>query len=62
MLVGAYPFQDPSDAKNFTKTIAVSDDNIIKFLVDEKEDCSTLNFVYQFAALIDHLVHANVKH
>ncbi|CAN4122311.1 unnamed protein product [Withania somnifera] len=22
MLVGAYPFQDPSDAKNFTKTIA----------------------------------------
>lgn len=59
MLVGAYPFQDSSDPKNIKKTISVSDDNIIRFLVDEKEACFTLNLVYQFARFI---VHASVKH
>jgi hypothetical protein len=37
MLVGAYPFEDPDDPKNFRKTLTVSIPNIHPHDIHKKE-------------------------
>jgi serine/threonine protein kinase len=50
MLVGAYPFEDPSDPRNFRKTIQVRHSVAVLQRYDTAAlHCSTLRFVLVFS-------------
>jgi hypothetical protein len=36
MLIGAYPFEDPDDPKNFRKTLTISTPNLRLFVAKEQ--------------------------
>lgn len=54
MLVGAYPFEDPADPKDFKKTISVSVVNckLIEFLSSMKSWNKIELFSYEFSVLM----------